>query len=245
MPGKARSFPSLLFAAEDFEIDLEGEPGRLAIEPARPTPDDPVHLTVRTHCPAQTTVDPPATSEREITVIERVNNAILAPCFEGFVDVARFDLGRLAEGDYSLRLFTVETDLVGGGEIPEEPTLEVAFTVAATPKLVLADGRFVVEARWREPRGDSGTGRPWELTSDSGYFWFFEPDNVEVVVKVLDACSFDGHYWVFAAGLTHVEVELRVVDVVAQVEEVYFNPLGRPFEPILDTATFATCDVLP
>ena len=73
----------MFFAAEDFAIDLGGDPGRLAIEPARPTPDDPVHLPVRTHCPAQTTVDPPTISDREITVIERVNNAILAACFEG------------------------------------------------------------------------------------------------------------------------------------------------------------------
>lgn len=34
-----------------------------------------------------------------------------------------------------------------------------------------------------------------------GYFWFFEEDNVEVVLKVLDACSFTDRFWVFAAGL--------------------------------------------
>ena len=27
------------------------------------------------------------------------------------------------------------------------------------------------------------------LTSDSGYFWFFDADNIELVVKVLDACT--------------------------------------------------------
>lgn len=233
-----------LFTTEDLEVDVEGDPGRLAIEPFRPTPADPVVLTVRTQCPAQTSVEPPEISGREITVIERFNSAILAPCSESYVDVERFDLGLLAEGDYTLRLFTVETDLLGGGEVPEDPSLEVGFTVAEIPRLTLADGRFEVEARWREPGGDRGSGQPFELTSDTGYFWFFDPDNVEVVVKVLDACSFAGHFWVFAAGLTNVEVELRVVDTVAQTEQTYINPLGRPFEPVQDTVTFATCDAL-
>ena len=232
------------FATRDFTVDGEGDPGRLAIEPFPPTPDAPVSLTVRTRCPAQTTVDPPELSGEEITVIERFNGAILAPCFEGYQEARRFELGRLTEGNYTLRLFTVETDLLGRGEVPEEPSVEVEFTVTEVPRLTLADGRFEIEVRWREPGGDGGFGQPFELTSDTGYFWFFEPDNVEVVVKVLDACSFDGHFWVFAAGLTHVEVELRVVDTVARMELTYVNPLGEPFQPIQDTGSFATCDVV-
>lgn len=234
----------LLFSTRELVVAEGGDPGRLAIEPFRPTPADPVHLTVRTHCPAQTSVDPPEISGREITVIERFNSSILAPCFEGYEEAGRFELGKLAAGVYTLRLFTVETDLLGRGEVPEDPSVEVELTVAEIPRLELAGGRFEVEALWREPGGDRGIGQPFELTSDTGHFWFFDPANVEVVVKVLDACSFAGRFWVFAAGLTHVEVELRVVDTVAQMEQTYVNPLRRPFEPIQDTVTFATCDVV-
>ena len=56
-------------------------------------------------------------------------------------------------------------------------------------------------------------GRAVRLGSDSGYFWFFDPTNPEIFVKVLDACvaPFE-RYWVFAAGLTDVETRLTVVD---------------------------------
>ncbi len=82
------------------------------------------------------------------------------------------------------------------------------------------------------------------LTPASGYFYFFDPTNVELVVKVLDAC-FDPyqHFWVFVAGLTNVEVTITVRDVVADEVRTYFNPLTRPFEPILDTTAFDTCAV--
>ena len=58
-----------------------------------------------------------------------------------------------------------------------------------------------------------GTGTAIALTADTGYFWFFSASNVELVVKVLDACTFDDRFWVYAAGLTDVEVTLTVTDV--------------------------------
>ncbi len=104
-----------------------------------------------------------------------------------------------------------------------------------------AEGRFVVTAIWRTPSGETGFGMPSPLTADTGTFWFFDPANVEVVVKVLDACSFSGHHWVFAAGLTDVEVVLEVRDTVAGTTRTYVNTLGAPFAPIQDTRAFAGC----
>jgi hypothetical protein len=73
---------------------------------------------------------------------------------------------------------------------------------------------------------------------DSGTFWFFDEDNRELIVKLLDACELNGHYWFFAAGLTDVEVQLEVEDPETGTANVYLNPLGRPFQPILDTEAF-------
>ena len=42
---------------------------------------------------------------------------------------------------------------------------------------------------WTTPNGDSGPGMGVALTGDSGYFWFFNAANIELVVKVLDACA--------------------------------------------------------
>ena len=58
----------------------------------------------------------------------------------------------------------------------------------AEDALLLHGGRFRVGATWRTFAGDQGPAMPVALTDESGYFWFFAPDNVELVVKVLDAC---------------------------------------------------------
>ena len=88
----------------------------------------------------------------------------------------------------------------------------------------------------------AGEGRAVPITPDTGYFWFFGPQNVEILIKVLDACAepFPG-FWVFAAGLTDVAVALRVTDTVSGEVREYFSPRGTAFEPILDTRAFTTC----
>ena len=107
--------------------------------------------------------------------------------------------------------------------------------------MCLNASRFRVTADWRKTDGTTGQGQAVALTPDSGYFWFFNPANIEAVVKVLNACSVGGHYWVFGAGLTNVEVTLRVVDTFAGSVKTYVNPLGNAYQPIQDTSAFATC----
>lgn len=107
----------------------------------------------------------------------------------------------------------------------------------------LNGARFQVSAEWTTRDGLSGTGMASKLTDETGYFTFFGDDNVELVVKVLDACDVPGfnHFWVFVAGLTNVEVTLTVTDTVSGQTNTYFNPLGQAFLPIQDTSAFATC----
>ena len=106
--------------------------------------------------------------------------------------------------------------------------------------LCLQDGRFQVRAIW-ETSTDTGLGVPVQLTSDSGYFWFFDDANIEVVVKVLNACPVNSRFWFFAAGLTNVAVALQVVDTETGETNLYVNPQGTAFQPIQDTDAFATC----
>jgi len=109
--------------------------------------------------------------------------------------------------------------------------------------LCLQDERFRLSASFSADgvlyRG-AGAQR---MTPDTGYFWFFEPDNVELVTKVLGGCPVNDHFWVFTAGLTNVEVHLEVTDTERVPEQVqdYGNPLRTGFAPILDAAAFATC----
>jgi hypothetical protein len=120
-------------------------------------------------------------------------------------------------------------------------TGEPTGCVESPTTLCLLDDRFRVTANWRIPDGTTGAGQAEELTPDTGYFWFFRRENVEMVIKVLDACGFNQHFWVFAGGLTSVEVELEVFDTEKNVGVPYANPQNTPFEPIQDTEAFATC----
>ncbi|MEM6706629.1 MAG: CapA family protein [Acidobacteriota bacterium] len=97
---------------------------------------------------------------------------------------------------------------------------------SATPTLELDAGRFALEVRWRDFEGRSGVATARQLTNDTGYFWFFDEDNVEVVAKVLDGRSINGHFWVFFASLSNVEFTLVVVDLVTGRTQTYRNPLG-------------------
>jgi endonuclease I len=108
--------------------------------------------------------------------------------------------------------------------------------------LCLNDSRFRISASFETPQGQSGMARVVRLTDDTGYFWFFDQDNVELVVKVLDACTTFDRFWVFAAGLTNVEVQLTVEDTANPgVMRSYENPQGQAFAPVQDTNAFATC----
>ena len=107
--------------------------------------------------------------------------------------------------------------------------------------LCLNGGRFSVRATFLTAGGSSGAARAVTLTPDSGYFWFFDPANVEVTVKVLNGCALNQRYWVFSAGMTNVRVELTVTDTATGLTKTYTNPLGRVYRTRLDTAAFPTC----
>ncbi len=106
----------------------------------------------------------------------------------------------------------------------------------------LHDGRFRLSAEWRTSDGKLGLGTFIPLTSETGYFWFFSPSNVEAIVKVLDGCALNRRFWVFTAGLTNVGVELTVTDTVTGKTWRHSSPLKTVFQPRLDTSALAVCE---
>jgi hypothetical protein len=112
--------------------------------------------------------------------------------------------------------------------------------VAGDTRLCLNGGRFQVEAQWTA-NGQTALGHAVPLTADTGYFWFFASTNVEVVLKVLNACGFNQRYWVYAGGLTDVRVHITVTDTLTGRTKTYDNPAGTPFRPVTDASAFATC----
>ena len=106
------------------------------------------------------------------------------------------------------------------------------------PALCLAGGRFMVEVDWTAPAAGAGPGVPVRLTDDTGAFWFFGPDNLELLVKVLDGRAVNGHFWVFFGGLTDIPFTLTVTDTETGVRRTYTHPAGT-LASRADTEAFA------
>ena len=108
--------------------------------------------------------------------------------------------------------------------------------------LCLSASRFKVLAIYKTSDGRAGPAHAFPLTANTGYFWFFDSTNVEVVTKVLPFCANPyNSIWVFAAGLTNVEVTLAYVDTNNGIVVIKKNNLGTAFEPVQDTKAFKTC----
>jgi streptogramin lyase len=127
---------------------------------------------------------------------------------------------------------------VNANKIGRITALGQACTPSAT-SLCLNNARFKVEATWTTSDGASGPAQAVALTPDGGYFWFFSRVNAEMMVKAPNGCSFNNHYWVFAAGLTNVNVVLKVTDSRTGQVNTYTNPQGAAFQPVQDTSAFA------
>ena len=113
--------------------------------------------------------------------------------------------------------------------------------VAAPGILCLGGGRFRVSASWTDFVGQNGPAVAFPQSANSGLFYFFGQNNLELAIKVLDGCALNGRYWVYVAGLTDVGVSILVEDLIGGGSWTRSSPLGTPFEPILDSAAFAAC----
>ena len=106
--------------------------------------------------------------------------------------------------------------------------------------LCLRDSRFEVKMDWRTAAGESGAGRVVHAgTNDSGLFRFFDPENWEVLIKVLDSCSINGRVWVLGASATDLGYRIRVTDTVTDESRSYAKEPGRPAPAIVDTDAFS------
>jgi hypothetical protein len=118
---------------------------------------------------------------------------------------------------------------------------DTQFCDSSPSVLCLNNRRFKVRATFAASNGQAGAAQAERFTDQTGYFWFFGRDNVEAVVKVLDGCSLNNRFWVFAGGLTDVNTVITVTDTENNIDKTYSNPQGTPFQPVQDTNAFANC----
>jgi plastocyanin len=116
--------------------------------------------------------------------------------------------------------------------------------VASATALCLNNGRFKAVIGWHAQNDTSGQGAavPLPAAPDSGLFYFFSPTNIEMLIKVLNACVAPfNRYWVYFAATTNVELGVVVTDTQTGKTVAYFNPLNRAALPVQDNNAFATC----
>ena len=115
----------------------------------------------------------------------------------------------------------------------------------------LLDDRFEVKVRMKNfanpPAVFPGVIQSYQgassETEQSVSFYSFNFGNVEVFVKMVNACSAGSHsFWLFAAGATSAETEILVRDSVAEETYFIYNPSNVLFESLADTQAFLTCD---
>jgi ELWxxDGT repeat protein len=133
-------------------------------------------------------------------------------------------------------LYFTADDGASGRELWSLPLTGPAGCQPSEHRLCLG-GRYQVEATWRDFEGHQGRGTAVALTADTGYFWFFDPANIETILKVLDGSGVNGHVWVFYGALSNVEYTLTVTDTQTGLAKRYFNPSGQ-FASVGDTHGF-------
>lgn len=104
---------------------------------------------------------------------------------------------------------------------------------------VCLQDRFVVVIDGISNHPTDGIGTPVRFgSSDSAFFWFYNDRNFEVLVKVLNGCPINGHWWVFFAATTNQAFNLRVGDSDTVQVKSYPRTLGPPSPAETDTQAF-------
>lgn len=114
--------------------------------------------------------------------------------------------------------------------------------VPGGPALTLRGG-YTVRMCYETADDMVGDAKDWGLdSSQSGLLYFFDRDNVEVLIKVLDGCALNGHRWVFVAPVTDLAFNL-FVDGPGGERWTHTNRLGQTAEARRDTSAFACTSV--
>jgi hypothetical protein len=167
----------------------------------------------------------------------RLSGTTTWPYERTLYDYYVFDSDPVDPGAVVLR-FTIAVDLQAKPPDPEPPA--GGTCVSGTDVLCLHDGRFAVEAEWWSDSRETGAAVAVpEQTGDSGLFRFFDRSNWEILIKLLDGCRVNDHFWVYGASTTDVGYSIRVTDTATGEIKEYRNEAGRPAPAISDNRAFA------
>ena len=238
-PGETELASADLVVHDDAHLEIE--------LPELATDQQPVAITVRSlGCLFGEEATLTADGVIEI-LLDTICNFVRDPAPPLAVFTRTFEMGPLDAGRYPVRLRVLQdAALTPSGTATSLETAELVVhdgngCVPSPTRLCLQGGRFAVDVEWTDFANRSGSGQAVPLRLDSGSFWFFHEDNLEVLVKVLDGCAVNGRYWTFIAGASTTQYVVHVSDMLAGITLSYFNALGQVPELVPDTSAFPTC----
>ncbi len=104
------------------------------------------------------------------------------------------------------------------------------------------DKRFKVQVSYATSQGGGRSGSGGAISgaglgvTQGGLFWFFQASNPELLVKIINGCSLNSHFWLFYAATTNVGFTVTVTDTVALNQQTYTNQDLQSAAPVQDTA---------
>jgi hypothetical protein len=109
-----------------------------------------------------------------------------------------------------------------------------------SPTAACLYNRFLIQATYdATPTNGKGPATVLLESSQSVKFAFFDAGNVELVLKVLDACVAPFHrWWVAGGGLTNVGVTITVTDTFNGKVKTYSSKKNTLFQTFFDTNAF-------
>ena len=129
------------------------------------------------------------------------------------------------DDDWKIAWPAFDVEALAGSVLGDQPD-KAGNCVPSDTVLCLQNNRFAVEVDWQIPAGTTGDGHAIPVTSETGLFWFFGPGNLELMLKVLDARTFNNHFWVFYGSLSDVNYDILVTDTTNGNTATYHNPQG-------------------
>jgi hypothetical protein len=118
--------------------------------------------------------------------------------------------------------------------------LSLGACAANATTLCLNNARFQVRAIFSAPSLGitNAPAQAVPLTGDTGYFWFFSANNVEITLKVVDGRTFNNFFWAFYAALSDVAYTITITDMDTGAVKTYSNPQGS-LASVADVTAFS------
>lgn len=164
--------------------------------------------------------------ERSVSIPWRSGCPILPPDPE-LIELETGAIGPLEPGDWTVEVI----DALG------HPMARKTLEVLPNP-VRLQDDRFEIDIAWFNNLASEKAFPVIAPTRDSALYAFFISSNWEVMLKVLDGCEINDHFWVFSAANTDQGYDILVTDTQTGLTWEYHNDLGTASPAVTDIEAF-------